>query len=214
MRALRDRLIDPGTPASLSAKARAKRWSVFIKHFPDLAQMNVLDLGGEPKFWRAAAVRPERVTLVNLRYKDPGEPWMRLVVGDACSHAPQLESYDLVVSNSLLEHVGGAARRLTLANRIRDISDRHWVQTPNRYFPLEPHWFFPLFQFMPFPARVLITRGWPLSHRRSTDRHRAAQLVRDVELIGPAEMRRLFPDSAIWLERFVGLPKSIVAIRA
>ena len=56
-------------------------------------------------------------------------------------------SYDVVFSNSLLEHVGGHAQRAALAREVRSLAPRHWVQTPYRYFPLEPHWLFPGMQF-------------------------------------------------------------------
>jgi hypothetical protein len=177
--------------------------------------MRVLDLGGTPRFWLLAPVRPAHVTLVNRDSRwSSTEDWITVVHGDAC--APDLSSdrYDLVVSNSLLEHVGPAPRRLALAQVIHDRADRYWVQTPNRSFPIEPHWLFPGFQFLPFAAKVRVTQSWPLGHRRARDRARAMELVRGVELVGMAEMRRLFPDGEIWVERFLGLPKSLVAIRS
>ncbi len=39
-----------------------------------------------------------------------------------------------------------------------------WVQTPYRYFPIEPHWIFPGFQFLPLSARTEISRRWPLGN--------------------------------------------------
>jgi len=176
--------------------------------------MRVLDLGGTPTFWRATPQRPAHVTLVNtIPTLAADEPWIDVVVGDACGLQVTARDYDLVVSNSLLEHIVPADRRHQLAEVIRAAADRYWVQTPNRYFPIEPHWLFPAFQFLPFGARVLVTRTWPLGHRHDRDRQRAVELVNEVELIGSDEMRLLFPDAEIWVERFMGLPKSLVAIR-
>jgi hypothetical protein len=215
MRATRNRLAQPTNPKSLSARARAKRWDELLRRFPDLGSMRVLDLGGTPTFWRAAPVRPTHVTVVNLDSSLRAvEDWMHVRIGDACEPVPEEHRYDLAISNSLLEHVGPAARRRAFANRIRASADRYWVQTPNRYFPIEPHWLFPGFQFLPFAARVSVTRSWTGGHRHSRDPHRAAELVREIELIGPGEMRALFPDAELWIERFLGLPKSLVAVRA
>ena len=214
MQRIRDSLIQPANPASFSARARARRWKVMRQRFPDLPAMRVLDLGGTPRFWRAAPVRPAHVTIVNLRPVDqPPEAWMQSVVGNACRRDVALGQFDLVISNSLLEHVGGAEERRRLAAVVNEAADRHWVQTPNRYFPIEPHWFFPWFQFLPFRAQVLVTRAWPLSHRQNRNAARAARIVREVELIGRREMQQLFPDSELWVERLMGLPKSLVAIR-
>ena len=153
--------------------------------------------------------------MVNMRpLPQPDEDWMQLIQGDACTAVFPHGQFDIVISNSLLEHVGGHMQRERLAEVILRNASRHWVQTPNRYFPIEPHWFFPGFQFLPVRGRVLVSRFWPLSHRRAATAAQAAHLVAGVELIGPGEMRRLFPSSEIWVERFAGLPKSIVAICA
>jgi hypothetical protein len=123
--------------------------------------------------------------------------------------------FDLVFSNSLVEHVGGPVRRQTLANTIAGLSDHYWVQTPARSFPLEPHWMFPGFQFLPVGARAAISRHWPLSppNLRHRSRQEAIEDVLEVELLSTAEMSRLFPDAELWPERFLGMTKSIIAIR-
>lgn len=211
---IRDRLIQPGNPRSLSARSRARRWNEFLTRFPDLDVSRVLDLGGTPRFWRIAPVRPMQVTIVNMnRMLSADEPWIELVISDACA-AGRWAGYDLVVSNSLLEHVGGPDRRSILSEAIHHAANRYWVQTPNRYFPIEPHWLFPGFQFLPLSLRTLITRTWPFGHRYSRDPLRAAELAAEVELIGKGELKRLFPDAEIWVERLAGMPKSLVAIRS
>lgn len=185
-----------------------------MQSFPELSQMSVLDLGGTPQFWRCAPVRPHRVTTVNLAACAADEPWIHHVQADACTLPDVLtaQAFDLVVSNSLLEHVGGHARRKDLAETIRQLSDSHWVQTPYRYFPIEPHWLFPGLQFLPFEARVRATQHWPLGSRHLGDRSCAIESVHEVELIGLTQMRSYFPQSTIWRERMMGLTKSIVAV--
>jgi hypothetical protein len=215
MQRIRDLVVQPANPRSLSARARARRWRELLDRFPDLASMRVLDLGGTPRYWRAAPAHPAHLTIVNINAAlRAEEPWIDLIAEDACAPTLPIGRFDLVVSNSLLEHLGDAARRRQFAEVVRGAADQYWVQTPNRYFPIEPHWLFPGFQFLPFGARVLVTRVWPLGHRRSRDPNRATGLVSEVELVGPSDMRRYFPDAEIWIERFAGLPKSIVAIRS
>ena len=43
---------------------------------------------------------------------------------------------------------------------------------------------------------------------------RTAELVASTELISATEMRTYFPASEIWFERVLGIPKSLVAIKA
>jgi hypothetical protein len=175
--------------------------------------MRVLDLGGTVGYWHRVSERPAYVTVVNLEGDDPPEEWIHLLRGDACElRGDALASHDLVFSNSLIEHVGGPVRRQRLAEVIHAAAPKHWVQTPYRYFPVEPHWLFPGFQFLPLAIRARISVSWPLGHIRSTSASAVLDVL-GVELLGRAEMRYLFPDSELLIERFGGVPKSLIAAR-
>lgn len=208
-------MVDSDNPRSMSATARSRRWRRFLETFPRLVDMSVLDLGGTPEYWASAPVRPSHVTTLNLRAATATERWITSREGDACAPPRDVQSthFDLVVSNSLIEHVGGHAQRQRLADVIHSMAKRHWIQTPYRYFPVEPHWLFPGLQFLPFAVRVRVTRTWPMGHRYTTDEQAAIASVHEVELIGIKQMRSYFPDSTLWLEGLLGLPKSMVAIR-
>ena len=124
-------------PGSISARARSRRMREFLRRFPDLADLRVVDLGGTASFWTAMPVMPAEVTCVNLDERAGDETsGVRCVVADACTYSGP--GVDLVVSNSLIEHVGGVAPRAQLAATVRSLAPRYWVQTPYRYFPVEP----------------------------------------------------------------------------
>jgi hypothetical protein len=214
---LRRILVD--SPTSLGAKARMRRWAMFRNAFPAIENLRLLDLGGTVETWHRAPVRPRHVTVLNLF--EPGESdddWILPVTGDACNAAGALTkadidtTFDVVFSNSLIEHVGGHARRSELARQIRQLAPRHWVQTPYRYFPLEPHWLFPGMQFMPAAARVRIARHWPLVHTRPANIEEARHEVLWTELVSITEMREYFPTSTILHERVLGITKSLIAL--
>lgn len=215
---LRGALVD--SPTSLGAARRARRWELFAECFPHLETMDIIDLGGTVEAWRRAPVRPASVTVVNLF--EPGdagsESWITPVAGDACDARAVLldvgvtDQFDLVFSNSLLEHVGGHAKRAALAEEVARLAPRHWVQTPYRYFPIEPHWLFPFLQFLPLGPRARVAAAWPLAHSRPDSPAQAMSEVQWTELVGVAEMRAYFPGSRIIHERVLGLTKSIVAV--
>ncbi|MQW74799.1 methyltransferase type 11 [Nocardioides sp. dk4132] len=214
---LRELMVD--SPSSVGARRRAGRWELFARLFPSVEQMRVLDLGGTTEAWRRAPVRPADVVVLNLL--EPGEstePWLHPVLGDACTARRSLEeagaptAYDLVFSNSLIEHVGGHAQRAALAREVHALAPRHWVQTPYRYFPLEPHWLCPGLQFLPLGARARVAAVWPLAHTRPGSREDAFAEVQWTELIGLAELRAYFPRSQIHHERMAGLTKSLTAV--
>ena len=215
---LREVVADHASEASLATRMRGRRWDLLHRRFPDLAGMRVLDLGGTAGAWRMAGVRPAHVTLVNMEDQGPVEEgWITTVTGDACDPPAELRGrhFDLVYSNSTIEHLGGHARRVAFARVVRTWAEHYWVQTPNRYFPVEPHWLFPGFQFLPVPARAFVSRHWPLGWYSCPDGDRAAVVegVLEIELLGTTEMAQYFPDGEILTERLLGLTKSLIAVR-
>jgi len=211
---LRKALADPQSPQSLSARTRRRRWTLLMETFPDLESMRVLDLGGVVQSWAPAPVMPEKLTMVNLFPQSSDTPAVEAIQGDACKLPSALdgERFDLVFSNSVIEHVGGHDRREGFADSVLSMSDRHWVQTPYRYFPVEPHWVFPGFQFLPLRARAEVTRHWPLG-RHTAVLKEAVDASLTVELLDVTGMRHYFPGSEIRHERLFGVTKSLIAVR-
>lgn len=214
-RSLTSRLADPHSDNSLSAWARGRRWEEFERRFPEVAEMSVLDLGGTSAYWASAPVRPGSLTLVNLFPQEP--PWpgsAKAIVGSACERSPELEgeTFDLVVCNSVIGSVGGHEMRRRLADVVEESGRHHWIQTPNRYFPVDPIFLFPYFPMLPYHARLAISRHWPLGHRRGRTPEDVHTNVLTLEHLTAGEMGHYFPRSEIWRERIGGLTKSLVAV--
>jgi hypothetical protein len=200
---------------SFAEGLRQRRWRRLLDQVPDLAQMRVLDLGGTTVFWTRAPVRPRSVTLINLN--DPGEglPWVRPITGDAADAAALVgdETFDLVFSNSLIEHLGGHHQRLRFSEVVRSMAPRYVIQTPYRFFPVEPHWLFPGMQFLPTRVRSWLAPRWPLGFTYKWPEAQATNETMSIDLLSLTEMRAYFPDARVLWERFAGLPKSMTAIR-
>ena len=214
-KAFRNRFVD--SPGSMAETFRARRWDVMRATYPDIADYHIVDLGGTVDAWLRAPVRPRKVTVLGLEpHGGEGIDWIEARYADACDLPGDLADLraDLVYSNAVLEHVGGAERRQRFADTVHRLAPRHWIQTPYRYFPIEPHWLFPGFQFLPVATRVAIGRRWKLVHTANTDYEAVLGSVLSVELVGLSEFRHLFPGSAIEHERFAGMTKSIIAICA
>lgn len=210
-------------PTSLGARARSRRQALLNLLFPDISRYRVLDLGGTAYSWLDGDVRPASVTLLNVvegeltvrEARQDLPDWLELVAGDACDPPKAVRDgdFDLVFSNSVIEHVGGPARRVQLADVVRSCAPRHWVQTPYRYFPLEPHWLFPGFQFLPLAARSWLSSRWPLVHTKSSSWSDSVSTALGTELLSATEMRYLFPDSELRRESALGLTKSLIAVK-
>ncbi len=218
-RRISERLVEPYTGSSVSSRARARRWVRLRQRFPDLESMRVVDLGGDMRSWRLSGLRPAELVVVNLDEQDVHEPWAHSISADACDLPRSLleRRFDLVFSNSVIEHVGGHERRRRFAESVHALAPHMWVQTPYRYFPIEPHWLFPGLQWLPVASRVAISRRWPLGHftpEKSPDGPRdVLRDVLEIELLSRSEMAYYFPDAEIWSERMLGLAKSLVAVR-
>ncbi|HEY0534244.1 MAG TPA: class I SAM-dependent methyltransferase [Actinoplanes sp.] len=218
LHSLRWRLVD--RPGSVGDRMRKRRAGWLTQQFPDLAEMSVIDLGGRASSWIAAPVRPKHVHIVNLEGETGLEsaelpPWAEVDYGDACNLPAAIldRTYDLVFCNSVLEHVGGHERRQRLADAVHKLAPSHWVQTPYRYFPIEPHFVAPFLQFLPNAAQATLAHRWPLVHTRPADRAEAIESALWIELLDRTQMRYYFPDSTLRSERFAGLTKSVIAVR-
>lgn len=209
---LKERLVVP-EGRSLAARSRRRRWELLTRSFPDLGGMEVVDLGGTPQSWEIAPVRPRHLTCVNpADLPRDGQPsWISVIRVDACSMA-DVGRFDLAFSNSTIEHLGGHARRKEFATTLRSLAPHYWVQTPNRFFPLEPHFVFPLMQFLPTRQRAFLAERWPLSNVERASGPGAVESVLEIELLTKAQMAHYFPEAHILHERVMGLTKSLIAV--
>ena len=213
--AARIRSVFVGSDGSLAERMRLRRWDMLRATFPDLGDMRVLDLGGTAVFWERAPVRPKSVTVINLAEQGDGMAGVVSIQGDVCDAGELVDgqTFDLTFSNSLIEHLGGHDARARFAEVVRSMAPRYVVQTPYRYFPIEPHWVCPGMQFMPRVARYWLAPRWPLGHTYRWRRNEACEEVRSIELLTMTQMREYFPEARITWERFLGIPKSMSAFR-
>ncbi len=209
-------LADNRRADSLAARLRRQRFSLFAELLATAPRpLTILDVGGTQEYWQQVGFADEsiHITLLNLRAAPATLPGFDSVAGDACDLSRFGDrSFDIVFSNSVIEHLGTAERQAQMAAEVQRVGRRYVVQTPNRLFPLEPHFLFPFFQFLPLSLRVfLVTHrqmGW---HRRYSDRAEALRVVSSIRLITEKEMRCLFPCAKLYKERLLGLVKSFVA---
>jgi len=201
---------------SMAERFRKKRFDLLQATFPQLAHHRVLDLGGTASYWMRSPARPKHVVVVNFE-EQPRDlpPWLEAHRGDACDLPSEVadQQFDLVFSNSVIEHVGGHERRLRFAESVDALAPRHWVQTPNHWFPIEPHFLAPGVQHLPVGLRARVLRSWPLVHTPPVDRRGAMAIALETQLLSRSELAYYFPGSRIVRERVAGLTKSLVAVR-
>ena len=147
----------------------------------------VLDVGGSALNWDLSPVVPD-VTLLNLK---PGKSKYREVVGDGIRLPFPSGTFDLVFSNSVIEHVQDPE---AFAAELQRVGCRYFVQTPNRRFPFEPHLLAPCVNYLPKRWQARLGRNftpWGWITRPSAVEVR--RFVAQTTLLDREGMKRIFP---------------------
>ena len=208
-----------GTQTGFRARRLAKFVSMLDAILAVKERVNLLDIGGNTEYWldlepvwRGRAVD---FTLVNLEAERISDPRFKSLVAD-CRDLKQFadNSFDIVHSNSVIEHVGRWQDMRAMAREVRRLAPRFFVQTPNFWFPLEPHFRVPFFHWLPEPMRIaLVRRRGCGAFPRAETIDDAQRFIEDSILIDARRLAALFPEARIERERVLGLTKSIIAIR-
>jgi hypothetical protein len=196
---------------------RRRRFAFFEALLAPLPRpVRILDLGGTLTFWETMGIDEHaglEIVLLNLTAAPVDRPHFRSVAGDARA-MPEFadQAFDVVFSNSVIEHVGSFEDQRRMAQEVQRVGQRYFIQTPNRYFPIEPHYLMPGFQFYPIALQVLLVKnfsmGWYPRQPHGAD---ALAQVRRNRLLTAKELRTIFPQAHIYHERMFGLTKSFIA---
>jgi hypothetical protein len=112
----------------------------------------ILDIGGYPGTWKDFPHKPS-VTTLNLHPVDfvqtPDLPPIRTRVGDGCKLDYADASFDIVFSNSVIEHLSSFERQQAFASEARRVGRALWIQTPAKEFFIEPHLLAPFIHYFP-----------------------------------------------------------------
>jgi hypothetical protein len=188
----------------------------FAAEFKITRTTRILDIGGTPEYWDLLPVKP-LVTLLNTpRAKEDLLGAAEWVAGDGRALPFRDGAFDIVFSNSVIEHVGSRDSQQRFARETMRVGRSYWVQTPNRWFPVEQHLLTPFIHWLPARwQRALAPRFnlWQFVTRPSEDRRKfyIDHYLAEVRLLSAAELRELFPGARVIRERVLDWTKSLVA---
>jgi len=191
---------------------RTRRMRRFWDCFGLTADTRVLDIGGGQLNWSLLPTSPHLV-LLNLSPLKSRSTTVRIVTDGR--HLPFRDgAIDVAYSNSVVEHLGDSRSQQVFAGEVRRVARRYYVQTRNRWFPIEPHFLTPFVHFLPKPIQKHLLRSFTIRGllARPTSGHRD-RLLQGLRLLDERELRRLFPDAEVWHERVLGLTESLIAVR-
>jgi SAM-dependent methyltransferase len=201
-----------------SRSFRAERMRQFAKDFGVTDRTRILDIGGTPYNWELCPVRP-RLTILNTpRATEPVPEGVDWVAADGCKLPFGDAAFDIVFSNSVIEHLGTTERQREFASEVMRVGRRFCVQTPNRWFPVETHLLTPLVHYLPKRLQAPLVRRWTVWQALTGIRGERREFyiehyLADVLLLDAGALMALFPGAEIRRERFLGATKSLLAVR-
>ena len=209
---------DNTSPDSVSNRFRKKRFSIFLELIKDLPKpVKILDIGGTKNFWLQMGLLNDtgiNLTIINIEDEKINESNIKFIKADARDLSIFSDKeFDIVFSNSVIEHFNTKEDQLKMAMEVLRTGKKHYVQTPNYYFPFEPHYLFPCFQFLPNFVKVFLLMhfkiGW---FEKMKTREEALKTINSIRLLKIKDLNKLFPNSKIIKEKFLFLTKSFIAI--
>jgi SAM-dependent methyltransferase len=187
---------------------REQRYRLFMDLCNVRPEDRILDVGA------GAGGALERFNLTNEIVAIDLEPlesdWMAnpnvtVQVADATRLPFTDREFPVAFSSSVIEHIPKEFQA-AFASEVSRVAQRYYVQTPNRYFPIEPHYQLPLFQFLPERMRRALNQRFTLGWKEKGK-------WEEINLLSARDLRRLFPDGEIHRERLFGLTKSLMVVR-
>lgn len=213
------KLLDNTNPNSLANKFRRKRFKLFMDFIKDFPRpVKILDAGGTVNYWEQMGIAGNEefeITIVNLEI--PQNMLYNNIIlakGDVTDLSMfRDKSFDIVFSNSVIEHIPTASDKQKMADEILRTGKAYFIQTPNYYFPFEPHFLFPCFQFFPVSLKLFMLKNFSMGWFKKCENNEVAlRLLENNKLLKPIELKSYFPSSKIFYEKFLLFNKSIIVI--
>ena len=142
----------------VSSWNRGRKWELFLDSVAPTPSTTILDVGYQDQEYQEADNYLEKhypyqgqITALGV---DPPEAFQARYPEVTVVHYPGHEwpfedqSFDVVWSNAVLEHVGDHERQLLFLREARRVGKRLFITTPNRHFPIEIHTRTPLLHLM------------------------------------------------------------------
>ena len=232
---LAQRIGDYSSPTSIGSRFRRKRIAPLLDMIVSVAskkgRCSIIDVGGTRKYWGIVPIEFLRehgvsilITNIDDNVGEGGTPQVTnadnsevifsYARADACNLPYEKKSFDILHSNSVIEHVGSWDHKVSFSKEADRVALSYFVQTPNYWFPWEPHFGTLGFQFLPVPIQVSLVMAKRHGFRpRMPTVEAAMHSIEGCQLLDARRFRALFPDAEIIRERFLGLTKSLIAIR-
>jgi SAM-dependent methyltransferase len=147
-----------GIISKVSWHARQGMFASLTRFAPPSPEMTVLDVGvtcdlrEDSNFFEKLYPYPQNITAVGVEdaaFLEQEFPGLKYVKADGLNLPFPDQSFDLVVSFAVIEHVGSRAQQSAFVKELLRVGKTCCITTPNRWYPLEFHSILPLIHWLP-----------------------------------------------------------------
>lgn len=203
-------------PQSWGNRFRNKRFEFLREKLEQLPKpVRILDIGGLESFWTNRGYGNNadyHITILNLEKGRTTYSNFNNLAGNAIDLRDIGDNeFDVAFSNSVIEHLYTIENQKCMAAEVQRVGKHFFIQTPNKYFPIEPHYILPFFDFLPASVKYNILTKTKLSRLKKWSHQDALQYIDEIRLLSYSEFKSLFQNSNMYKEMFLGMVKSFTA---
>ena len=204
-------------PGNLSSRFRRNRFQLFLKCLDNCGIINpkIVDIGGYDKFWQ------QLNSFFHLEFSpilvNISKDWINnfnyiSVVGNGRDLSfIKDKAFDIAFSNSVIEHISKLEDQMKMINNLRRVAKYYFIQTPAFVFPLEPHFLFPFFHWLPLKIRIWFVMHFNLGwFNKASNEIEAKKIVESIRIMKKKEFNFLQVNASIITEKFYFIPKSYI----
>lgn len=185
--------------------SREQKFRLFLKMLNPSSNDIILDAGAgkglyfEEKYVRKKNVVALDINMNNLVLLKRKYSEVLVIQGDVCNLPFKDNSFDIIFSNAVIEHVGNSERQMEFAKEIMRVGKKWFVTTPNRFFPFELHVYLPFIHYFPQKLQKYIMENiYPGG-------------AWNVNLLTASKMKNLFQRSTIIKQKITIWSETIIA---
>lgn len=147
-----------GFVSKVSWDARQKMFKSLIKIANPTPQTTILDVGVtsdrrlDSNFFEKLYPYSHQITAVGMEdatFLEKEYTGLKFVQADGLNLPFPDQSFDLVVSFAVIEHVGSRSRQKAFVRELCRVGKTCFITTPNRWYPLEFHTILPFVHWLP-----------------------------------------------------------------
>ncbi len=198
-----------------SLMVRREFFETFMTCMRPTPETTILDVGVTPaqsiedsnyfEKWYPHSNRVTATSIEDASYLEAAYPGLTFIQASGHDLPFGDRQFDIAFSSAVIEHTGNRDQQRKFLLELLRVSNRFFVTTPNRWFPIELHTFLPFLHWLPQRHYQMTLKRLGQSSWASTE---------NLNLLDETSLRALFPAATTVMitgTRVVGLRSNLVA---